>query len=102
VDALTRRPGDLPEGGDERMKNMEQVVLKPHKLSEQFRISANDISVQEPPAISDLFAQAYIDDPLPNKILNAISQGVGLKDITITECTEQEGQVLVSREALRS
>jgi len=26
ADALTRRPGDLPEGGDERLKNMEQVV----------------------------------------------------------------------------
>jgi hypothetical protein len=23
ADALTRRPGDLPEGGDERLKNME-------------------------------------------------------------------------------
>jgi hypothetical protein len=30
ADALTRRPGDLPEGGDERLKNMEQVILKPH------------------------------------------------------------------------
>jgi hypothetical protein len=26
ADALTRRPGDLPDGGDERFKNMEQVV----------------------------------------------------------------------------
>jgi len=30
ADALTRRPEDLPEGGDERLKCMEQVVLKPH------------------------------------------------------------------------
>ena len=29
ADALTRRPGDLPQGGDERSQNMEQVVLKP-------------------------------------------------------------------------
>jgi hypothetical protein len=43
ADALTRRPGDLPEGGDERLKNMEQVVLKPHNLPEQLRISANDV-----------------------------------------------------------
>jgi len=32
ADALTRRPGDLPEGGDERLENMEQVVLKPHNV----------------------------------------------------------------------
>ena len=69
ADALTRRPGDLPEGGDERLKNIEQVVLKPHNLPEQLRISAKDMPEQEVPLISDLFAQAYMDDPLPNKIL---------------------------------
>jgi len=58
ADALTRRPGDLPEGGDERLKNMEQVVLKPHNLPEQLRISANEIPVERSPSISDLFAQA--------------------------------------------
>jgi hypothetical protein len=35
ADALTRRPGDLPEGGDERLKTMEQVVLKPENRPEQ-------------------------------------------------------------------
>jgi hypothetical protein len=94
ADALTRRPGDLPEGGDERLKNMEQVVLKPHNLPEQLRISANGMPGQEVPSIPDLFAQAYISDPLPNKILKARRQGGSLKDITIAECTEQEGQVL--------
>jgi len=93
ADALTRRPGDLPEGGDDRLKNMEQVVLKPHNLPEQLRISANDIPRQEYPSISDLFIQAYKDDPLPNKILKAISQGDSLKNITVAECTEQEGQM---------
>jgi hypothetical protein len=34
ADVLTRRPGDLPKGGDERLKNMEQVVLKPQNLPE--------------------------------------------------------------------
>lgn len=35
ADALMGRPGDLPEEGDERLKNIEQVVLKPEKLPEQ-------------------------------------------------------------------
>jgi hypothetical protein len=88
-----RSPGDLPEVGDERLKNLEQVVLKPHNLPEQLRISANEMSGQEASSISDLFAQAYVDDPLPNRILKAIRQGESLKDITVGECTEREGQV---------
>jgi hypothetical protein len=43
--------------------------------------------------ISHLFAQAYMDDPLPTKILEAIRQGDSLNDFTMAECTEQEGQV---------
>jgi hypothetical protein len=93
ADGWTRRPGDLPEGGDDRLKSMEQVVLKPHNLPEQLRISANDMLECQVPLISDLFTQAYRDDPLPNKILDAIRQGGSLKDITVAECTEQEGKV---------
>jgi hypothetical protein len=91
--ALTRRPGDLPEGGDERLQSMEQVVLKSYNLPEQLRISANDIYDREVPSISDLFTQAYNNDPLPNKILKAIRQGGSLQYITVAECTQQEGRV---------
>ena len=91
ADALTRRSGDLPEGGDERLKNMEQVVLKPHKLPEQLRTLANDLPVQERPSVSDLFNQAYQDDLLPDKILKAIREGNSLKEITVAECKEQDG-----------
>jgi hypothetical protein len=94
ADALTRRLGDLPEGGDERLKNLEQVVLKPHNLPEQLRISAGEVPVQEPPSISDLFAQAYMNDPLPSKIRKAIEQGDSLKENTVAEYTEENGQVL--------
>ena len=72
---------------------MEQVVLKLHNLPEQLRISANEMPGQEVPLISDLFTQAYSEDPLPNKILEAIRQRGSLKDITVAECTEQDGQV---------
>jgi hypothetical protein len=64
--------GDLPEGGDERLKNMEQVVLKLHNLPDQLRILANDMPEQEVPSIAALFAQAYMNNLLPNKILKAI------------------------------
>jgi hypothetical protein len=72
---------------------MEQVVLKAYNLPEQLRISANDLPGQETSSISDLFVHGYMDDPLPYKILKAIRQGDSLKDITVAECTEQEGQV---------
>jgi len=72
---------------------MEQVVIKPQNLPEQLRVSASNVPGQEVPPISDLFNQSYSDDPLPNKILEAIRQGGSLKDITVAECTEQEGQV---------
>jgi hypothetical protein len=72
---------------------MEQVVLKPHNLPEQLRISANSMPGQEVPSISDLFAQACVSDPLVNEILEAIRKEGSLKDITVAECTEQEGQV---------
>jgi hypothetical protein len=94
ADALTRRPGDLPQGGDERLKNIEQVVLKPYNLPEQMRILANDMPGQQVPSIADLFIQAYKDDPVPSKILEAIRQEGSLREITVAECTEQEGQVL--------
>jgi hypothetical protein len=93
ADASTRRPGDLPEGGDERLKYMRQAVLKPHNLPEQLRISTNDIPIQQSPSISDLFVQAYKDDLLPNKILETIRHGDTLREITVAECTEQDGQV---------
>jgi hypothetical protein len=93
ADALTRRLGDLPEGGDERLQNIEQVVLKPHNLPEQLRIAANDMPGQEVPLISNVFAQAYMEDPLPRKILEAIRQGESLKEIMVAECMERDGQV---------
>ena len=91
---MTRRPGDLPEGGDERLKNMEQVVLKPHNIPEQLRILANGLPVQERPLLFDLFNHAYQVDPVPGKILKAIWKGGSLKEITVAECAEKDGQVL--------
>jgi hypothetical protein len=72
---------------------MEQVVWKPHSLPEHLRISANGMPGQEVPSISHLFAQACVEDPLVNEILKAITQGERIKEITVAECTEQDGQI---------
>jgi hypothetical protein len=72
---------------------MEQVVLKPQNLLEQLHILANDLHVQDHLSISDLFDQTYQLEPLPHRILKAIWGNDSLKEITMAECTEQDGQV---------
>jgi len=57
---------DLSERGDERLKSMEQVVLKPQDLPVQLHILANGLPVQGDPVVSDLFEQTYQNNPLPN------------------------------------
>jgi len=73
---------------------MEQVVLKPHNLPEQSRISACDLPVQGEPCLSDLFEQAYQNDLLPWKILEAMRRKDSLEEITVAECVEHNGPVL--------
>ena len=93
ADALTRRPGDLPEKGDERIENMEQVVLKPQNLPKRLRLLADSLPAQGRPSISDLMTKPYETDPLPGNILEAIQAKNGLQEITIAECIEDEGQI---------
>ena len=42
----------------------------------------------------DLLNQAYLEDPLPDKILKAVRKGDSMNEITVAECTEQDGYVL--------
>jgi hypothetical protein len=74
ADVLTRRPGDLPEGGDERLKTMEQEVLKPANLPEQLRILANNLK-KECSAQQQL-EEASKQDGLTGRILDAVSRMV--------------------------
>jgi hypothetical protein len=91
ADALTRRPGDLPEGGDERLKTMEQVVLKPENLPEQLRILANDL--KEACSIQEQLGKAMREDDFAQKIFKAVREGTSMKEITVAECSEQNGEL---------
>jgi hypothetical protein len=91
ADALTRRPGDLPEGGDERLKTMEQVVLKPENLPEQLRILASDLRGER--SVQEQLEEALKQDGLVKRIHDAVRQGTSMKEITVAECSEQEGQL---------
>jgi hypothetical protein len=94
ADASTRSPGDIPEWGNERLKNMEHVILKPQTLPKQLCLLAYGPSVQGCPFMSNISTQAYEVDPLPEKKLKAIWGNDSLKEITMVECTKQGGQVL--------
>jgi len=93
ADALTRRPGDLPERGDERLKNTEQVVLTQQNLPEKLHLLADSPPTPGHPSFSNLIMKPYETDPLPGRILEAIRVKNGLQEITIAECIEDGGWI---------
>ena len=53
-DSLTRRSGDLPKEGDERIKQMQQTVLKDHNLDSAIKSSENLSNIDPAPTLSTL------------------------------------------------
>jgi hypothetical protein len=80
-DSLTRRSGDLPETGDERLTHQFQTLLNPQNLS----ISM----IFAPPAeFTDLFSTAYLSDPFPMEVLRMLKDGVRhSREISLPDCT---------------
>ena len=78
-DALTRRSGDLPKGGDdERVSHQNQVILKPRNLGpdtttgETLTINATN---EEAIGLQELLDEGYRQDPAPRKVLGALREG---------------------------
>jgi len=94
VDAVTRRPRDLTEWGYKGLKNMEQVVLKLQNVPELLCLLADTLPDKGRPCIPDHMTQAYETNPLPGTILEEIQMNSGLQEITVAECTENEGRVM--------
>jgi len=80
-------------GGDERLNNMEQVVLKLQNVPEQLHLLANSLPVMGLPSIVKRIAQASETVLLLGSILEPIQGNDSHKGITIAECTEQEGRI---------
>ena len=83
-------------GGDERLKNLEQVVLKTQNLSNQLHLLVNCPPAQGCPSIPNLNAEAYMTDLLQGKILEAIRRNETLRNITVAECIEHDGMIWFS------
>jgi hypothetical protein len=92
-DALTRRPGDLPKEGDERLQHQNQVVLKSQNLEHHANSVEPDSPTEnladdfnrtrtlapEPHAksLEYLLDEAYEADSFPRRVLQMLEDGVG-------------------------
>jgi Retroviral aspartyl protease./Reverse transcriptase (RNA-dependent DNA polymerase). len=106
-DALTRRSSDMPQlEDDERLRYQEQTILKSHNISPGMQPLAlkqntlRKVRDDTPLPLEDLIAAAYVKDPLPAKIKEAMSEDGGrvptelarLK-IPVNEMIEKEGRL---------
>ena len=72
-DALTRRSGDLPREGDERLLHQSQTIIKTHNL----RIDSTTIEQSgSSTTLDDLFNKAYDADPTAKTILKNLRKVV--------------------------
>ncbi|KAH0611537.1 uncharacterized protein H6S33_010802 [Morchella sextelata] len=103
-DALTRRSGDLPKEGDERLTHQSQVVLKRKNLDSKLSLFAGSFSNESAEGMStveELFSNAYQVDSFPNKVLAMLRNGVRHSSkISLAECTEDNNGRLLYRGAL--
>ena len=67
------------------------MVLKPQNLPEHLRLFPDGPPTLGCSSISDLLTEAYMTDQLPEKVMEAIQMGSGLQDITVAECTAEDG-----------
>ena len=123
-DALTRRSGDLPTEGDERLVANQQAVLKPWNLSSVTTSSNSgngllliladnrdedpDIAIEDPDnaiedvdnldntgRISTLLEEAYQVDPFPERILRLLREDIRYcKEISLADCKEKNGRLV--------
>jgi len=95
-DALTRRSGDLPKGGDERLKFQNQVVLKPENLDLAATMITKDVTEHVTRETIDTerkkhLKQAYAEDTLVKDIISAMNKGQRRHTkISLAECKIQD------------
>jgi hypothetical protein len=96
-DVLTKRSGDLPEEGDERLTHQAQVVLKKENIDSKLGLFAasfsNEAGVSDV-SLKELFKEGYKADKFPNEVLQELRSGRKQHpDITLAECTELNGHL---------
>jgi hypothetical protein len=113
-DSLTRRSGDLPQGGDERLIEQQKAVLKPQNLPDNLphlsanglpdnlpHLSSNDLHlVTEAPtpdgqsSLLHSIEKATKTDPFAQWIITALFEGKQhSQEITLSECQVHNGRL---------
>lgn len=106
-DALTRRSGDLPQEGDERLLHQSQTILKRENLDlepltnpDLLTIKATVTHNTSAPSLDSLWTEAYNSDPLPKEILSMLDNGTKYsRKISLAEC-KRNGNRLHYRDRL--
>ena len=95
-DSLTRRSGDLPKEGDERLEYQFQTVLKRQNLDPEILVNPiclcpmHIVEDEDERPTLELWQVGYDSDPFEKKIL-ALLRAPGTqrsKEVSLTECTE--------------
>jgi transposase InsO family protein len=107
-DALTRRSSDCPQGeDDERQMHQHQTILRPENVSPGMApISLHQNTVvpetHEEPSLEELITKAYERDPIPSRVIEALRkqerrlpQDLTRLKLSLADCTEQDGRLLV-------
>jgi hypothetical protein len=111
-DALTRKSGDLPKEGDERLLHQSQTILKPQNLAINANLVLDDNkepdtehdedNAPEPDEpetpFEELWEAAYNADPIPNEVLKTMRRGIRrAKHLSIAECSEENGKLVYQK-----
>jgi hypothetical protein len=90
-DSLTRRSGDLPQGGDDRLVEQHKAVLKPHNLPDELQLWESVLAAPRS-ALSQDILKATQTDPFAQRIITALFEGKQhSRDITLSECQVHDG-----------
>lgn len=98
LDALTRRSGNLPKKGDQRLRHQSQGVLKVENLDGKLCLLSgallNELAGGAKP-IEELFDQGYDANPFPNEVLKMLRNNEPLsKKISLAECKHKQGHLM--------
>lgn len=100
-DSLTRRSGDLPKEGDERLCEQQKAVLKPQNLPQELHLLANTSSSHAQTHLDNLFKEGYEIDPFPSSVIADIKQGTRQrKDISLALCSVRDGRLYIGSRLL--
>jgi hypothetical protein len=92
-DSLTRRSGDLPQGGDDRLIEQHKAVLKPHNLPDELQLG-EAVLAAPCSALSQDILKATQTDPFAQQIITALFKGKQHSwDITLAECQVYDGRL---------